>query len=113
MRHRGNWQASFVRRQRNVLPEDSIRNTGFVEGFLLRGDRRFSVLQKVAAVIIGVLYSSPGIAGLVVAGLLSAHPDQLGSVAVVIVPILVLLSLAWLYIGGRMLRNVIWQAMNN
>jgi hypothetical protein len=113
MRRRDRWQVSSIRRQRNVLPEDSIRNTAFVEGFLLRGDRRFSPLQKVGAVVIGVLYSSPGIAGLIVSGLLFAHPDQLGSVAILIVPILVLVSLGWLYLGGRMLRNVIRQTIND
>jgi hypothetical protein len=107
MAHRKIWQDEVESRQRNILPPDSIRNGAAVEGFLVLGDRRFTPVQRAGAIILGVLFCAPGVGGLVATAMVLARPSQLDSPRLffALVPVALVMSAGWLYLGGKMLYN--------
>lgn len=99
-------EAEAIQKQRNTLPQDTIRNAAGVDGFIIRGDKPFTTVQRVGAVILGVLYCSPGIGGIVAT--IVFIPEAIASrhrVELLILPLLLLISAGWLYIGVRAVRN--------
>jgi hypothetical protein len=107
MPHRKYWQDEAERRQRNILPPDTIRNGTAVEGFLVRGDRPFTPVQRTAAIILGVCFCAPGVGGFVATAMVLAHPSQLDSPRLfwIFLPVALVVSAGFLYIGGKMLYN--------
>lgn len=43
-------------RQQNLTPNDVLRNATLVDSFLARGNVRFTVVQRVGALMIGLFY---------------------------------------------------------
>jgi hypothetical protein len=107
MAHRKHWQDEIESRQRNILPLDTIPNGTAVEGFLIRGDRPFTPVQRAAAIILGVLFCAPGVGGFGAIAMVWAHPNRLDSPRLffLLTPIVLLISAGWLYLGGKMLHN--------
>ena len=100
------WEAEAGQKQRNILPQDTIPNAASVDGFIIRGDKPFTTVQRVGAVILGVLYCSPGIAGIVAT--IVFIPEAIASkhrVELLILPLLLLISAGWFYLGVRAVRN--------
>ena len=110
MRARDRWTADVVKRQRNILPSDTIRNGVFVDAFLIRSEHPMTAVQRVGAVIFGVCYGIIGAAGIVVSWLVVRHPETLDSPAlflVVFVPLCLLMSAGWLYLSQKILRHAL------
>jgi len=103
------WNTEFEQRQRNLLPEDTIPNAAAVEGYIIRGDKRLTGVQRAGALVLGIVYSLPGLGGLVAAFLLLFGNDPsfskwgklLLSLGVLVI------SCGWLYISIRMMLNAI------
>lgn len=48
----------WLKRQRAILPTDTIRNTANFEGFLIKGGSPLTTLQRVGSFIYGILFLS-------------------------------------------------------
>jgi zinc transporter ZupT len=106
---RSKWSEKLEQQQRNILPTDTIPNVAAVEGYIIRGDKRFTPVQRAGALVLGLVYSLPGLAGLAVAFLLASRADSSLSTGqrLVLSAGVLLVSAGWLYISTRMLLNPI------
>ena len=55
MKQRPDWLAEAVQRQRNIDPIQRIPNAARFQGELIKGDRKLTPFQRVAAVSLGML----------------------------------------------------------
>ena len=55
------WNTELEQRQRNLLPEDTISNAAAVEGYIIRCDKRLTGVQRAGALVLGIVYSLPGL----------------------------------------------------
>ena len=103
------WTEELEQRQRNVLPKDTIRNAAAVEGYVIRGDKRLTGVQRIGALVLGLCYSLPGVGGVVVAVLFASHRDSsLARWQVLLLTTgLLIVSAGWLYISTKMIINSI------
>ncbi len=46
------------KRQRNIAPEDTIRNDAVLEGFLIKGGRPLTTVQRIGAALCGFFFLS-------------------------------------------------------
>jgi len=104
---RSKWTEELEQRQRNVLPKDTIPNSAVVEGYIIRGDKRLSGVQRTGALVLGLCYSLPGVGGLVAAVLLAFDKDSSLPrwLVLLLTPVLLLVSAGWLYISTKMILN--------
>ena len=86
-------ESELRRKQRNILPSDTLPNAASVDGYIIRGDKPFTKVQRVGAVILGVLYCSPGIAGIIATfALASGTKASKDRPILLVLPLLLLVS---------------------
>jgi hypothetical protein len=103
------WQDEIRQPQRPVTALNPVQDAALAEASFIRGERRYTPVQKVGAVVLGISWCAPGIAGLVSAFLLMADAKHSSVVLLGLMPGLLIVSAGWLYFGGRMLWNVLRQ----
>ncbi len=101
---RREWLAEVQNNQRNIAPQDTIRNDALVETLLIRGDKPLTRVQRIAAILFSVLwFSASGIvwfADLDIARDLHSNPKLVFPVLLI-----ALVATAFAYIGFRMAWN--------
>ncbi len=99
MRPRHSWRFSneIEARQRNILWPDTLRNEGILDAILLKGSPNATLAQRIGMVLIGLMYSAPGIL-LACLGLFEEGP-------VLYKVCLFVLGLPFLALGGKIIRN--------
>jgi hypothetical protein len=93
-------------RERNIAPEDTIRNDAFVEGTLIRGDKPLSTVQRVGAIIIGLFFLCFAAIFFWADGsvmIFGGLEDR--GINAVLVPIGFLIASGTAYVGYRMVRS--------
>lgn len=56
MKHR-EWLERVRQEQRNIAPEDTVRNDAVVEGLLIRGDQTLTPVQRIAAILFSLIWA--------------------------------------------------------
>jgi membrane glycosyltransferase len=103
---RNDWMNDVRNRQRNIAPEDVIRNDAIVEGSLIRGDEPLSTVQRIGAIIIGMFLLAVGIIGLWAASSVMVFGGMENRFEhAVLVPLGGVISFGFAYIGYRMIRS--------
>jgi hypothetical protein len=98
------WQEEAQKRQRNIAPEDTIRNDAIAEGLLIRGDRRLTGVQRVTAVVLGLIPASVAILSLWAASDIATTGGFHPVYALIVLPI-ILFGVAFGYVAFRMIRT--------
>jgi apolipoprotein N-acyltransferase len=98
------WQEELQNKQRNITPEDTIRNDALVERLLIRGDRKLTPVQRVAAILFSLLWGVA--AGLTWWAVLDIAPGVTSNPALFIAVLLIaLFGTGFSYLAFLLLRN--------
>ncbi len=99
-------KTDVIRRQRNIAPEDTIRNDAIVEGFLIKGGRALTPVQRIGAILVSLVFLTVGgiclYAGIGILFFEGGPPSIENFIAVCLgLPIVIGMT----YIGWRMFWN--------
>jgi hypothetical protein len=102
--NRSEWIGELHKRQRNIAPGNTIENDVLVERTLIRGDRRLTRIQRIAAVLLSLIPCTTG--GLILWAAFNIAGEGGSSVAgYVAVSVITLIGIGVVYIGYRMICN--------